>query len=74
MFLFLQEFSISGAKRGSAIQGCSVHNQWIERLWVDVWKGVTKIFSEVKPICLHFYPYVDEVNRKVNNILTFSFD
>ena len=30
---------------GTAITGKSVHNQRIERLWVDVWKGVINVYS-----------------------------
>ena len=35
---------LSGEARGSAIRCKSVHNQRIERAWVDAWNGATNVF------------------------------
>lgn len=44
VYRFMEE--TQGTGRGSAIVGRSVHNQRIERLWLDLWNGVTNTFYD----------------------------
>eukprot|EP00063_Salmo_salar_P021994 XP_013996829.1 PREDICTED: WAS/WASL-interacting protein family member 1-like [Salmo salar] len=36
-----------GGERGSALRGRSTHNQRIERLWGDIWHGVSNVYHDL---------------------------
>jgi Trp operon repressor len=73
-----------GTGRGSAIRGRSVHNQRIERLWLDVWDNIVNVYydlfsaferdlvlnpnSEEQVFALH-YVYMPRIRRSIQTFV-----
>ena len=80
--LFMLQHPLRGPHRGSMITGRSVHNQRIERLWRDLFEGVTYIYyhlfyhledngmlesSNVSQLFLLHYIYLPRINRHLQS-------
>uniref|UniRef100_A0A8C1VQK0 Integrase catalytic domain-containing protein n=1 Tax=Cyprinus carpio TaxID=7962 RepID=A0A8C1VQK0_CYPCA len=59
--LFMEVFGGNG--RGSAMRGRSTHNQRIERLWGDVWRGTVVIYHSLFTL-LEQDGIIDHMNEK----------
>lgn len=56
--VFLMMNLFRGFRQGSTIQGRSLHNQSIERLWGDLWCGLVNVYHEL----FHFLESKEIIN------------
>lgn len=76
--MFMLSHPLRGPGRGSVLVGKSVNNQWVERLWRDVYQGVIGLYyalfhyleetnildpdNDIHLFCIH-YIFIPRINR-----------